>query len=541
MKIPRTTLRLKIRLSLLSVSILPLTIISALFYFQIQQNAETMAHDVNEVYVALEHMKTLVLIGALSAILSSLLLTTLLSNNIARPIKALVAVTNRLERGDMKVRASVETNDEIGDLAASFNRMVKSVNRRTVSVKMLSEDIARRKKTETALRESEQKFRGLVENINDVVFQLSIDGVFQYVSPAIEKLYGFKSKDIIGYYIGITTPPEEMPKVKEVINTILSGKIVQRWELNQIDKNGKIICMEISAAPMEKDGRIVSILGVMRDITERKKAQVELQMAYNELKETQSQLIQAEKLHVVGILASGVAHEVKNPLGIIMQGVEYLEGEISQGKKKLMPIYDMIKEAVKRADTIIRGMLDFARPAPLKLEPYELNKVVETSSSLVEKQLALQNIKLTMDSVTEIPQVLLDPNQMQQVFINIILNSVQAMPKGGEVRIRIYTKELTETEFSIGRRKIDSFKVGSTVVVCEIEDTGSGIPKDKLDKVFDPFFTTKPTGQGTGLGLTIIRTIVEKHKGIINIESQEGKGTKVVVSLPVVKESSEKV
>ncbi len=484
----------------------------------------------------LEQVKTLALIVALSVILLILLLATLLSNNIAHPIKALVTATNRLERGDMKVRSGEERDDEIGDLAAAFNRMVKSVNRKTVSVKMLSEDMARRKKTEVALRESEQKFRGLVENINDVVFQLSTDGVFQYVSPAIEKLYGFKSKDIIGYYIGITTPPEDMPKVKNVISAILKGKIVQRWELNQIDKNGKIICMEVSAAPMKKDGRIVAILGVMRDITERKKAQINLQMAYDELKETQSQLIQAEKLHVVGTLASGVAHEVKNPLGIIMQGVEYLEGEISQGKERLSPIYDMIKEAIKRADTIIRGMLDFSRPAPLELKPYELEKVVATSFNLVEKQLTLQNIKVIMNLAAEIPQILIDPNQMQQVFINIILNSVQAMPAGGELTIRTSTLELTKTGHSIGRRKTDFFKAGDTVVVCGIKDTGSGISKDKLDKVFDPFFTTKPTGQGTGLGLTIIRTIVEKHNGIINIESEKGKGTEVIVTLPIVKE-----
>ena len=158
---------------------------------------------------------------------------------------------------------------------------------------------------------------------------------------------------------------------------------------------------------------------------------VELDEAYQNLQKTQAMLVHAEKLGAVGELASGVAHEVKNPLAIIMQGVNFLERDVDRTKPEQGEVLGMMKEAVIRADKVVRGLLDFSRPGELKLRSCALNPVIDEAVDLVDKQLTLQNIQMTKDFATEMPEVLADPDQMKQVLINLILNAVQAMPRGG--------------------------------------------------------------------------------------------------------------
>lgn len=258
------------------------------------------------------------------------------------------------------------------------------------------------------------------------------------------------------------------------------------------------------------------------------------QMA-EELKQTQDQLIQAEKLNVIGRLASGVAHEVRNPLSIILQGLNYLENRIPTKEEDISETLTTLKDNVKRADKIINVLLDFSRATSLDLRPEDVNSILEVSLSLVKTRSKFENIESIMETKKDIPKVLADKNKLEQVFINILLNAVQSMPRGGKIIIRSYDKQLEEVKNGIGRRKEDYFQVGEKVVIVEIEDTGVGIPEENLKKIFDPFFTTKgPTG-GAGLGLSVTRNIITMHKGLIDIESQTGKGTKVIITLKIAK------
>ncbi len=260
----------------------------------------------------------------------------------------------------------------------------------------------------------------------------------------------------------------------------------------------------------------------------------ELRTAYDDLKDTQAQLIQAEKMGVIGQLASGVAHEVTNPLQIIVQSVDYLSHELHPSRNgQCAEAIQTIKEAILRADKIVRELLSLSRPSPLELKPVALSRVVDVSLSLVEKQLSVKHIQVTKNIAPDLPAILLDENQLKQVFINLILNALQAMPIGGRLSIRGYPHTLTTFDERVGRRIDDLFKPGDTVVVCEIEDTGVGIPAKALAKVFDPFYTTKPPGQGTGLGLTVTQRIVKRHGGSIRMESREGRGTKAVLTFPI--------
>ncbi len=260
----------------------------------------------------------------------------------------------------------------------------------------------------------------------------------------------------------------------------------------------------------------------------------EMEKAYKNLKEMQDMLIQAEKMNAVGRLASGIAHEVKNPLGIIRQGADYLEGKLSSSpEKNVSEILGIIKDNIKRADNIVNTLVDFSRASKLEKKPEDINSILESSLILIQHRAMLEDIRIIRELGRNLPNVSVDKSKMEQVFINIFLNAIQAMPRGGNLFLRTYQARLSEPKNSAARRGEDYFFAGENVLIVEIEDTGTGIPEENLKKIFDPFFTTKEPGQGTGLGLSVTENILNMHKGLIEIESKEGKGTKVIITLKI--------
>lgn len=266
-------------------------------------------------------------------------------------------------------------------------------------------------------------------------------------------------------------------------------------------------------------------------ITERIKAKEALQVAYGKLKETQFQLIQAEKLSAIGTLSSGVAHEVKNPLAIIVQGVNYLEKKLPRDEADVFRVLNVIKESVNRADNIIMSILDFSRESKLTLQPEDLDSILEESLQLIRQRSKFEIIEIIKEVAPDTPKVVVDRNKIEQVLVNLLLNAIQAMPGEGRLFIRGYARRLSEIKAGVGRREEDFFKPGERAVIVEVEDTGIGIPEENLKKIFDPFFTTKGPREGAGLGLTITRNIINLHKGLIEVKSEIGKGTKVTITL----------
>jgi signal transduction histidine kinase len=256
----------------------------------------------------------------------------------------------------------------------------------------------------------------------------------------------------------------------------------------------------------------------------------ELRMAYDELKEMQDKLIQSEKLKAIGQLASGVAHEMRNPLGIIMQGVAYLEQIIPLEAKDPRETLSILRESAQRADRIVISLLDFSRSAKLELHPEYIDSILENSLNLVKTE--LKHIEVARDIQKDLPRVLVDKNKLTQVFINLFINAVHAMSEAGKLTIRSFVKQMEETK-SIDEKSEGSFKAGEKVVVVEIEDTGMGISEENLKRIFDPFFTTKGPGKGTGLGLSVSRNIIIMHKGLIEVKSQVKKGTRIIITLRI--------
>lgn len=241
-------------------------------------------------------------------------------------------------------------------------------------------------------------------------------------------------------------------------------------------------------------------------------SQEELESANKELRDTQEQLIRSEKLAAIGQLASGVSHELRNPLGAIKNAVFYVRRRIAgtdlpATEPRVLEFFDIIDAEVDAANKVINDLLGFSRVAKPTVSPVSIAGVIEDA---LEHTPLPENVDLAKDIDKDLPMAMVDAEQIRQVFVNIILNALQAMTEGGRLNIRTRSKD----EF----------------VGVEFTDTGCGIPKTVINKVFDPLFTTK--AKGVGLGLSVCKSIMERHGGDIRVESEVGKGTTFTVSLP---------
>ncbi len=249
-----------------------------------------------------------------------------------------------------------------------------------------------------------------------------------------------------------------------------------------------------------------------------KKAEEEVRSAYSRLKDVQHQLIQSAKMEVVGSLASGAAHEVKNPLAVMLQGIEYIAGKTEASDRGAHTTLERMRRAVEKADSIIRGLLDFSAVSKLSYTPQNLNSIIEKALRLVSYDIDRSKINTVREFQKDLPDVRIDDNKIEQVLVNLFLNSIYQMPDGGKLIIRTYSKKAPRGGFK---------------VFIEIEDTGPGIPEEIMDKIFNPFFTTRRAAGGTGLGLAIVRNIMDMHDGKVEIANKKvGHGVKAVLAFP---------
>jgi len=278
------------------------------------------------------------------------------------------------------------------------------------------------------------------------------------------------------------------------------------------------------------------------DITARKvaeeslrKALANLQKSHEELQSSQMLLINAEKLEITGRLAAGVAHEVKNPLAILAMSLDYLSRVLPDMDKNVADVLKDMRDAIRRADTIILGLLDFSASEKLELQPGDLNSVIEKATLLVRHIRKTNSVELVKNLTPDLPPVALDQNKAVQALVNLFSNAIDAMPDGGTLAVRSYYKQPSHTERDTASQTSGQFLGDATIVVVEIEDSGSGIAPEKLSKIFDPFFTTKPPGKGSGLGLTVTRKIIELHGGSLQITNRPEGGASALLLFPALK------
>jgi len=395
-------------------------------------------------------------------------------------------------------------------------------------------DITDRKKAQLALQESEERFRNLVENANDIIYSLTPDGVFTYVSPNWTNILGHDISDVLGKPFVPFVHPDDIEECFAFLNkTMESGEKQSGIEYRVKHKDGRWRWHTTSASPFkDKEGNILYFIGVAHDITERKKTLVDLEEAYRNLRQTQAQLVQSEKMASLGMLVAGIAHEINTPVGAInsmhntlVRSVDKLKTLISKeysqterDNEKLKLAFKLIEDANKvilsgteRVMNIVRRLRSFARLDEAELKESNIHEGLEDTLTLVHHELK-HNIVIEKD-YGQIPPVSCFPGRLNQVFLNILINAKQAIKK------------------EKGKIKISTYQRGKKVYI-EFEDNGIGIPKDKLKKIFDPGFTTKGVGVGTGLGLSICYQIMQDHRGEILVESEVGRGSKFTVVFP---------
>ena len=316
---------------------------------------------------------------------------------------------------------------------------------------------------------------------------------------------------------GRTVPcgyPDNDCPVSEVFR---SGVAVQAFHLHT-DKHEAKRYMEISAAPIRYEGAVERVIEIAKDVTKRVLLEQELINTNNELENKMAELekackiaLHSERLASVGRLAAGIAHEINNPLTNASLNIEILKNKMSDlvMDGEILQKLDAVERNVDRASIIAKELLEFSRQRRPKFMPLNINNIITGVLMLMKHK--FDNIQIVQD-LSEMPQVTGDQVKLEQAFINILGNSVEAMPNGGSIAISTLCLE--------GQ------------VVTEIADTGCGIPEGRMSKVFDPFFTTKEVGKGTGLGLSICYGIINQHNGTIDISSSVEKGTLVTIKLP---------
>lgn len=232
-----------------------------------------------------------------------------------------------------------------------------------------------------------------------------------------------------------------------------------------------------------------------------------------QLQRSQNIIFQSEKLASIGQLAAGIAHEIRNPLGIIATSLYYLNEVLSDKEKDVEKHLRIIESEIDHCQLLINNLLEFSRKSENEVEVVDVNRLLNVTLSLVEKDLFTRDIRL-IKKMMGMPKIRANLDEMKEVFLNLIMNATQAMPAGGELKVTTL----------VGK---------NNKVKVEIADTGVGIPRKNLSRIFDPFFTTKAPGEGTGLGLTLVHTIVERYKGVISVKSEEEKGTIFTLEFPI--------
>lgn len=386
------------------------------------------------------------------------------------------------------------------------------------------QDITERKRADEAIREINETLQALVQASPAGIITLNHEGRIKLWNPAAERMFGWSAQEVLDRPLPFV-PQDRREEFQALRARVLEGKALTSVELRRQKKDGSPIDVSLSAAPLRNaEDQIIGIIAVVTDITERKRAEEALRVA-------QLQLIQSAKFESVGQLAAGVAHEVKNPLAIILQGLAYLsQDELAPGDGTVTLVLNKMRDAVRRADLVIRGLLDFSTPRTADPTPTNLNGVLEQSLSLVHHECVRSQVTVVKKLETNLPPLKLDRNKIEQVFVNLFMNAIQAMPGGGTLTITTRPSRPTSLGTDGDGRKTDASRIETSLIVVEIEDTGTGIPEGKLDRVFDPFFTTKPVGQGTGLGLSVTRKIVELHGGTIDLRNRDGGGVRVTLA-----------
>ena len=379
----------------------------------------------------------------------------------------------------------------------------------------IARDTTDRSRAEMALRESEARYRTLVENIVDGVAFIA-DGRIEYASPSLCGILGRTAETLVGRSLMNFVLPEQRQDLVERMQASLAGQTPQAATCTAVKPDGERLYVEIILSEVQRKGRPARLC-VVRDVTGQRRAEEDRAR----LKE---QVHEAQKTHAVAQVAASIAHDFSNLLAVARNGLKRLQAAALPPGDTWQTL-QVIEQAVEEATSSTQSLLMFTRRMPAERMPLRVCALVEDSAQII-RHLLPPTIELRVEIRSDDPcWVNADPSQIQQVLLNLTLNARDAMPSHGTLEVTVScVVDDTATE-------ADAARAAEIVQLC-VRDTGTGIPPSVQPRIFEPFFTTKPGGHGTGLGLATVRSIVQDHGGRIKVESEIGRGTTFRVFLP---------
>ena len=426
---------------------------------------------------AKEKNKLLLLIAAIFTIcILSALIYLALRYIVIKPLKLIENSTEKIREGHYDFSLYLKQKDEIGSLAFAFEEMRKKI-----------------KQTTEKLISDEAKYRSMINHSVEAVAIINDKGEIIEFNSKLINLTGFNEKDIKNVNLFDII---NLDSTKAIKDEKKDGIIEAHFESTLSSTYGLKIPVEIYKIKgfTQKQNANLSLVYI-RDLSERKKIE-----QYS---------IQTEKIFALGQISSGIAHEIRNPLFAITNNLDFLKQNYKDSEK-FNEVYPEFKDGINRIEQIVSAILDYAKPHELSFEFVQIKAIIEKSLILVQKQFEKSAIKINTDYNHNSKPIEVDSHQIEQVFINLLLNAFQAMSGAGVLNIRTNST--------------------SSYLIIEIEDTGKGIPKDEIDRVFDPFYSKSPNG--TGLGMAIVQRILNQHNAPFNLDSKVGLGTTFTISFP---------
>jgi PAS domain S-box-containing protein len=373
-----------------------------------------------------------------------------------------------------------------------------------------NEELDRR--TAQEIGEYRARLASIIDSSEDAIIGKDLDGIITSWNKGAERIYGYRAKQVVGRNISMLAPPERHDEIPDILRRIRRGESVEHFESVRVAKDGRRLNVFISVSPLcDAAGNVVGTSAIGRDITAQKRAEEHFR--------------QVQKMEAMGRLAGGVAHDFNNVLGIVSACIDLLRSRIDAGSESGEYVANM-RKAVERGSSLTKQLLAFSRKSVVQPQVLDLNERLKEISKLL-RPLMGEAVEIILPSHSGAALIEADPGQLDQIVLNLAVNSRDAMPPGGKFVLETSTVHLDQT-FSEFHQPL---KPG-TFVLLAVSDNGTGMDAATVARVFEPFFTTKEAGKGTGLGLATVYGIVQQSGGQIWVYSEPGQGTTFKIYFP---------